>query len=100
MDNTEQRKRGRPKLLDSPSNDRFTFQLPSEYKKIIDGYKYQQETYVDFIKRCIVYTCSAMDTVNNQNLSSMLRETEKTELNSLSKAINSVISRSDGKPQR
>ncbi len=89
--NTETtKKRGRPKSTSTPTNDRFTFQVPNEYKDIINGYKYPQETYVDFIKRCIIYTCSAMDVKKTFRLTDMLSETEKTELNSLTKAIQNV----------
>lgn len=79
--------------MKNPSNDRFTFQVPSEYKQIIDRYKYPQETYVDFIKRCIVYMCSAMDVKKDKSLADLVNKTERVNLNDLAGAVKELSKR-------
>ena len=85
------RGRGRPKTSDDTDKYRLYFQLPEEYKYIIDEYKYPDESKVEFVKRCIIYYCAANDIKKQKSLITKVKESEKININDVAKSIKELI---------
>ena len=61
--------------------------MPEEFRLIIDVYKNPVESYVDFVKKCIIYTCSALDIKADERLKKLLENTDKIDLNKVTNMI-------------
>lgn len=85
------RGRGRPKT--NENYRRFYFQLPEEYKFIIQDYKYPHESDVEFIKRCIIYFCAANDIRKEKNLISAVKNSDKVNINEVAKSIKGLVTK-------
>lgn len=83
--------RGRPKT--NENYRRFYFQLPEEYKFIIEEHKYERESDVEFIKRCIIYFCAANDIRKEKSLISAVKNSEKVNINEVAKSIKGLVTK-------
>ena len=81
--------RGRPKT--NENYRRFYFQLPEEYKFIIQDYKYPNESDVEFIKRCIIYFCAAKDIRKEKSLISAVKNADKVDIKEVAKSIKNLV---------
>lgn len=81
--------RGRPKT--NENYRRFYFQLPEEYKFIIQDYKYPNESDVEFIKRCIIYFCAANDIRKEKSLISAVKNADKVDIKEVAKSIKNLV---------
>lgn len=93
MERTEEkdkRKKGRPRLDDSVKNARLNLMIPEEFKDIIDAYKHPKETRTDFVRRCIAYTCAAIDIKKSDRLLEALDKMETADLSVLGKLVRDV----------
>lgn len=60
---TEEKNRGRPRLNEEPGS--LFFKLPASYARIVNEYKIQGETNVEFVKRAIDFYCAHLDFKKN-----------------------------------